>query len=102
MPTRASKFAWQQICRTATAILLTVSFQGLLIAVTAFGIFTNNRELLEGVLKIVTYGVMFSCVCAGGTSWLCRQRKKSRILNEDVKDSGSEPVPANVESHKEG
>jgi hypothetical protein len=99
MPRRASKSSWQHTCRTATAILLTVGFLGLLIAVTAFGMVTNNREMLAGVLKIVTYGIMFSCGWAGGTSWLRGRQKK---FQRGVKDFGFHPVSSNVESQKEG
>ena len=102
MPRRASKSSWQHICRAATAILLTVSFLGLLTAVTAFAIFTDNREMLADVLKILAYGIMFSCAWAGGTSLLHRHHKKSKIFREGVKDLGSYSVSSDVESQKKG
>lgn len=102
MSTRAPKSSWQHICRTATAILLTVSFLGLLIAVTAFGIFTDNREMLANVLKILTYGIMFSCAWAGGTSWLNRHHTKSKTFREAVKDLVTDSVLSDVEPPKKG
>ena len=102
MRSSSSKSFRLQVCRTATAILLTVSFLGLLIAVTAFGISTKNRDLLGGVLKILTYGIVFSCAWAGGSSWLRRHGKKAKIFSEGAKDFGCDSVSGDVGSHKVG
>jgi O-antigen/teichoic acid export membrane protein len=98
----ASNSSWLQVCRAVTAIVLTASFLGLLIAVTAFGIFTDNRDLLESVIKIVAYGIVFSCAWAGGASVLRKRVRKSKILNDGVKDIGCGSVSESIESHKEG
>jgi len=97
----ASKPYWLQVCRTAAAIFLTVGFLGLLITVTAFGIFTNNRDLLAGVLKILTYGIVFSCTWAGGTSLTRRRADGCRNFHHGVKVPGCDSVSVDVESHKE-
>jgi hypothetical protein len=72
------------------------------IAVTVFGIFTDNREMLAGVLKIVTYGIMFSCGWAGGTSLLRPIAKKLRNTQNGVKVLGFDLVSPYVECQRTG
>jgi len=94
-----------QTARTAVAILLSVSCIGLLAAITAFGIFTCNREILLGVLRIVAYGIAFSCAWAGGASILRRRGKKStfsKTFSETGKDGGRDSVSGDVEPYNEG
>ena len=101
MPRRSLKSSCQPICRTVSAMLLVVCFLGLLSAFTAFGIFTGDRELLARVLKIVAYGIVFSCAWAGGTSWLQRRPKEgTNRLKKAVKDLDPDPVSLNVRSPK--
>ena len=72
-----SEDPWFQVARTAVAALLAIGFLGLLSTITAFGIFTGSREVVLGVLKIVAYGIVFSCAWAGGASLQRRDRKKN-------------------------
>ncbi len=101
----ASDATWFQVCRATVAVLLAVSFIGILVAITAFGIFTGNRDVLLNVLKIVAYGIVFSCAWAGGASLLRRRSGKTpvpKVSGNIGKDVGSGSVLEGEEPYNEG
>jgi O-antigen/teichoic acid export membrane protein len=86
--------SWGLICRTVTAILLSLTFLVLLAALAIFAMFTGNSDLLDKILRIVTYGIVFSCTWASGYSLLRRRQEKSETVTiseicAKVLDSGN-------------